>query len=98
MRWAAQLAQFDFKIVYRSQKQNANADALSRKSDVNVASVLTDVINCTIIPYDIMVECQINHMYGRYIPEKIEATGTLPSYTTEQLVNLQQKDECLSRL
>ena len=98
MRWAAQLAQFDFKIVYRSQKQNANADALSRKSDVNVASVLTDVINCTTIPYDIMVEGQINHMYGRYIPEKIEATGTLPSYTTEQLVNLQQKDECLSRL
>ena len=32
------------------------------------------------------------------IPEKIEATGTLPSYTTEQLVNLQQKDECFCRL
>lgn len=32
MRWAAQLAQFDFQIKYRSGKVNQNADALSRQS------------------------------------------------------------------
>ena len=31
MRWAAQLAQFDFQIKYRSGKANQNADALSRQ-------------------------------------------------------------------
>ncbi len=29
-RWAAELAVFDFKIQYRSGKDNQNADALSR--------------------------------------------------------------------
>lgn len=30
MRWVAQLAQFNFKITYRSGKSNTNADVLSR--------------------------------------------------------------------
>ncbi|KXJ15652.1 Retrovirus-related Pol polyprotein from transposon 297 [Exaiptasia diaphana] len=30
-RWAAELAQFNFKIKYRSERSNENADALSRK-------------------------------------------------------------------
>ena len=30
MRWVAQFAQFNFKVVFRSSKSNANADALSR--------------------------------------------------------------------
>lgn len=29
-RWASQLAQFDFKVKFRSGKVNCNADALSR--------------------------------------------------------------------
>jgi hypothetical protein len=32
-RWAAELAQFNFTIKYRSGKSNANADALSRKTN-----------------------------------------------------------------
>ena len=31
MRWASQLAQFDFTVKFRSGKVNRNADALSRK-------------------------------------------------------------------
>ncbi|KXJ10002.1 Retrovirus-related Pol polyprotein from transposon gypsy [Exaiptasia diaphana] len=31
MRWAAELAQFNFNIKYRSGRSNGNADALSRK-------------------------------------------------------------------
>ena len=31
MRWRAELAEFNFKLQYRSGKQNANADAPSRK-------------------------------------------------------------------
>ncbi|MES9880444.1 MAG: RNase H-like domain-containing protein, partial [Sedimenticola sp.] len=37
MRWAAQLAQFDFTVKYRSGRSNANADALSRRGHDTVA-------------------------------------------------------------
>ena len=49
MRWAAQLAQFDFQIKYRSGKANQNADALSRQpslpqqfSNVNMDEIHAD--------------------------------------------------------
>ncbi|MEW8547228.1 MAG: RNase H-like domain-containing protein, partial [Candidatus Thiodiazotropha sp.] len=41
MRWAAQLAQFDFSVKYRSGKANQNADALSRQPAGN--GVVDDV-------------------------------------------------------
>jgi len=34
MRWVQKLADFNFRIMYRSGKQNINVDALTRRADV----------------------------------------------------------------
>ena len=59
-RWVSQLASFNFKINYRPGKQNANADALSRKVDdtqhtgnipsESVADVLSVLSRTTTLP------------------------------------------------
>ncbi len=53
MRWAAQLAQFDFSIKYRSGKSNGNADALSRREDDASEHDVTDLgMNATVSDVD----------------------------------------------
>ena len=58
LRWAAQLASFDFSLKYRSGRANKNADSLSRRpaTDVEeiskfvVSSVIQETVGGTILP------------------------------------------------
>ena len=68
LRWASQLAQFNFDIQYRCGKENTNADSLSRKSHdmVSCEQYLPELTNSTMVPMAycnfgfnrVTVECQ----------------------------------------
>lgn len=81
MRWAAELAQFNFTIKYRSGRSNGNADALSRKvshgkepDDVNLEEVVSE-------PAKVTLQCT-----STLLPDGIRAqieevkAGALPAY------------------
>ena len=40
-RWISFFAEYNFEVKYKSEKQNALADALSRRSDYDLAHVTT---------------------------------------------------------
>ena len=108
MRWAAQLAQFDFEIKFRSGRSNRNADALSRKrvhedslstestSTVNVLSeeILADVVDSTTLKdvQSISTEGQGSE------DSSIATTSMFPEYTKEGLAKLQAEDNSISRV
>ena len=88
-KWASQLAEFDFEIKYRPGKQNVNADVLSR------------------LPSDILCEC----IQGSIIPPEIKSAqnsiifiessdvsfvNTFPTYSMEELAEMQSKDKSIS--
>ena len=61
LRWAAQLASFDFSLKYRSGRANRNADSLSRRpatdveeiSNLAVSSVIQETVGGTVLPTDL---------------------------------------------
>ena len=57
LRWAAQLADFEFDIVHRTGKSNANADALSRRGTIG------DVREQFRIPEPMVIPSEIRESY-----------------------------------
>ena len=101
LRWASQLAQFNFDIQYRCGKENTNADSLSRKSHdmVSCEQYLPELTNSTMVPMAycnfgfnrVTVECQSTKAV-------LEPTETFPSYSKEELCKLQSSDPVISRI
>ncbi|KAK3750830.1 hypothetical protein QZH41_007147 [Actinostola sp. cb2023] len=85
MRWAADLAQFNFTIKYRSGRSNGNADALSRKTSHVFVEELT-------------AEPLVQESRVRSQSVAPKATSTFPSIPKEDLANMQLGDEALGRL
>jgi transposase InsO family protein len=113
MRWVAQLAQFNFSIKYRAGKQNGAADALSRKHEPpdldftlmaqeEVSVQLGHITKTTEIPIDFKSVFQEAVMVSAEAidvgPPDVNASGTLPAYSAEELGKLQANDSELSRL
>ena len=61
-RWVASLANYDFRIFYKSRKTNVEADALSRipRSDRTMLDVPTVKAMMNIIPYTDWSEYNLN--------------------------------------
>ena len=98
MRWASQLAQFNFDIKYRSGKDNANADALSRQS-THAEDTLQDVSKSTSLQEVAKANTRVvqtNIRMTRAV-EVPSAVSTLPGYTSQELANLQKADTVISR-
>ena len=100
MRWASQLAQFDFSIRYRSGKVNKNADALSRRPslvDEDPENIIQSVTKSTMI-------CELcdDNMYSvkaRSVNiESVEASTVLPGFIPADMAPLQEHDPVLSRV
>jgi hypothetical protein len=110
MRWAAQLAQFDFSMKYRSGKANGNADGLSRQvarshddQAVGVEKVLSDVTGTTslnAIRKDGVKKSGVsgNQEAVMVSVESIMVTSTLPGYSKEELAKGQKEDAVLQRV
>ena len=107
MRWASQLAQFDFEVKFRSGKVNRNADALSRKPTPRERTVTCEpetvfqkVIKGTPL-VDICREDTTNISYAsvRSIQvNSVDATNTLPEYGRAEMASLQAFDPVISRV
>ena len=98
LRWASQLAQFDFEIKYRSEKENCNADSLSRKPS-NVESAETyfvQLVNSSKIPFSTRIP-GIAYVNSNFI-ETASPCETFPSFTKQQLVDFQTSDPVIGRL
>ena len=97
MRWASQLAQFDFEIKYRSGRSNANADALSHQKS-HAEETLQGVTHSTAM-HDVhpMVPSGGVAVRTTMAVEAVNATSTIPGYSHEDLVRLQQSDPLISR-
>lgn len=88
-RWAAQLADFNFSIRYRSGRSNVNADALSRKPPT-----VTEVdipLPGTLVPLMKQVTCPdvIQHVVQAAVP-------VFPAHTPGDLIALQEADPTIS--
>ena len=77
MRWAAELAQFNFNITYRSGRSNGNADTLSRKAShgqepdhVNLEEVLSEPVSlrCTSSVLPRRIDALIEEVKANVIP------------------------------
>ena len=98
LRWASQLAQFDFEIKYRSGKENCNADSLSRKPS-NVESAETyfvQLVNSSKIPFSTRIP-GIAYVNSNSV-EMASPCETFPSFTKQQLVDFQTSDPVIGRL
>lgn len=90
-RWAAQLASFDLQLRYRSGRSNANADALSRQNPA--VSVVQSLLPGTAIT---------ESLRQALVPEFTQGASqalisVLPSYTSADLLSLQQADPVLEK-
>ena len=99
MRWMSELAQFDFDIKYRSGKHNIAADCLSRMRRPNDIECFQDVYSSMNIDTSLQV---LNSSIGAVVTpigscEEILSTPTLPSYSSEELAELQAKDADIGR-
>lgn len=101
MRWVSQLAQFDFKIQYRSGKSNVNADALSRiesavEDSVTVFREITkssQMFSLKEMTNDDVSKVSLNHI------EAVRTTSlTFPEYSKTELSAKQVQDEILGRV
>ena len=90
-RWALQLAAFDFKIIYRPGKKNANVDALSRKvNELDNSELIAPTFSGSI-------PVQLRNIIGsvgdtgdrRY---RLSSTLSFPAYTKADLKEMQRKD------
>ena len=87
LRWASQLAQFDFEIKYRSGKENCNADSLRRKPS-NVESAETyfvQLVNSSKIPFSTRIPGKA-YVNSNSV-ETASSCETFPSFTKQQLVD-----------
>ena len=100
MRWASQLAQFDFSVKYRSGRVNRNADGLSRRpvSQKNEADeILTTVTKSTILTTlqnDKIPEAKVRNI----TTEAVDATTVLPEFVPADVTSLQEHDPILCRV
>ena len=109
MRWQAELAQFNFRIQYRSGKQNLNADALSRKTEHGVEQSRLEGIKAelerddsrdsTMLPSTlrIRVEEVISTMEASP-PEEGTSLASLPMFPKEEIAKLQQGDPVIGKV
>ncbi len=106
MRWASQLAQFNFEVKFRSGKSNRNADALSRKPIPKVRTVTchsetaVQSIVCSSPLMDLSKEISVTptSVNAIHAESRIDATSTLPGYETAEIASLQQNDSLISRV
>ena len=98
-RWVAQLTAFDIEIKYRPGSTNKCADALSRHPSNmhtdDVKSVVVQSIECSALPVELTHEQ--NGVRGGSEGEEREgpAPAIFPSYTPDQLRQLQENDDAL---
>jgi transposase InsO family protein len=103
-RWAAQLAQFDFGMKYRSGKSNGNADGLSRQgvkinrikleeswSNVTQSSSLQQIRDEGTSQLSETERVAVSM-------ESIMVTSTLPEYSSGELARKQGEDAVLQRV
>lgn len=98
MRWASQLAQFDFTIKYRSGKVNKNADALSRRpnSVEDPETIIQPVTNTSVI-CDIFCDKNLQCVKTCSVRiEQAEASPVLPGFIPADMAPLQEHDPVLS--
>lgn len=95
MRWAAQLAQFDFVIKYRSGHANKNADSLSRqpRSEEETESLLQDVTKTTCVTNELLNVDVLDSSITVSTREQLVTTPTFPKYSRAELASRQLKDE-----
>lgn len=100
MRWASQLAQFDFTIKYRSGKVNKNADALSRRptSVEDPETIIQPVTNTSVI-CDIFCDKNLHCVKTCSVRiEQAESSPVLPGFIPADMAPLQEHDPVLSRV
>jgi hypothetical protein len=86
LRWAAQLADFEFDIVHRTGKSNANADVLSRRGTIG------DVREQFRVPDSMAIPSEIRESYTVLVStesanleeEPTASSLTLLSYTSDE--------------
>lgn len=91
-RWVAQLAQFNFQIVYRPGSQNRNADALSRQYTEKPST-------CTASEAESEAErsCAVFKTANASLHMvELASTSCFPSYSKETLAALQRMDPVIS--
>lgn len=91
-RWAAQLADFDFEVKYRSGRVNKNADALSRQHPPSVQD-LNMMLPSTALPQPIQQALQAQTataMQGVVV--------ALPQHTSSDISALQQADPVIGEV
>jgi len=91
MRWAAQLAQFDFKIKYRSGRSNRAADGLSRK-EMQILESLTQSTSLAEIRCEVEGTDARTPVFLSSSDVVLPATTTFPSFDRETLQTSQQND------
>lgn len=109
-RWVANLAPFNFDIVYRPGRANRNADGLSRQFEVDspemelptefLAGSCSQVCPYTQLPGELQVNGSQQSLElgpARIFAEQFSTVSTFPFYTTSELRDLQRKDPDISR-
>lgn len=99
MRWVAQLAQFNFKITYRSGKSNTNADVLSRlgMTESHTADIFQQLTkSSSLLEEKGMMNEQIHLLEMNSM--SISSSVTFPEYSKAELNAKQMNDEVLSRV
>ena len=102
-RWVALLASFDMEVRYRSGRSNRCADALSRcpanMTAEETANVLHTAMDSTAMPKQFSEgqSCDVR-LAELTVVEGGLTPAVLPSYSTEQLAELQSEDPVLGRL
>ena len=100
-RWVAQLAPFDLKITYMPGRKNRCADALSRCTNnesegANSEASVADVLQGLAMPAEIIPDSEERREPSEN--DKSEGMCVFPSYTLQQVSDLQQTDEVLGRV
>lgn len=110
-RWVAELAQFNFKVKYRSGIANKNADSLSRKTShtpetarlENISILETDTVS-SVLPCTLQsdIKKQVVNIWEEHagtppLPCPPVLSSGLPSMSLERLIQLQQSDPDIKR-
>ena len=97
LRWASELAQFDFSIKYRSGKLNRNADSLSRMyQNCNSEEILAEATK-SISLKEVVVSSQ-DVAVDKEGTTPTASAPTFPEYTIQDLRKLQLEDPNLERV
>lgn len=102
-RWAAQLADFDFDVVYKSGTSNTNADALSRLVRPNAEeegdkgySVTLAEVKASLWPFTVHEPDPTDDPDIAHCSQVGSSVG--PGYSAEQIADLQASDGILGRV